>query len=531
MADNAARIQDELMGLWKKASAMQKAVVAAGLAVVIAAVVGLSSWAGRPQYVPLFQELSLKDAAKAQGAVEEVGVSYKLRNGGRTILVPASEASRLKLSLAGKGMVFDKFDDAVPEYKFPPSDLWEKRMWRHRLERKLSATLSELEPVEYARVIIAQPDDPLFVWGEDERPVKASVVVKLRPNREPKPSQVTGMAHIVAHAVEGLAVENVEIGDTTGKLLTRPNSHEIEDVALEEKRLQLEHRLAMKARRLLEKSLGEGRVDVRVALELNTEEVREETYLPDPESKAPRDEKYLKRSNTNRRAQGAPGTSSNLAGTNRGAGRQASPQDSSTEENTEIRYDTGYRKRDIRRPAGEIERLSVAVMVDGKYETAKGADGAEKEQFVELSASALEKYEGIVKTAVGFSEERGDTIQLSCVQFSRRVDDLGPAFEKQQTHHFVLNIVKHSSIALAAVVVLLFARSLLKKIELIAPPPAQPVPVPVGGDIGALIEGQESREPKLRDQVFASVQHNPTATTKLLRGWFYQPEEDQSART
>src|SRR5437773_4414823 len=262
--------------------------------------------------------------------------------------------------------------------------------------------------VEPPRVHLALPERSLFV-GEDRRP-SASVMVKLAPGRALSAAQIDGIVHLVAASVAGLAADGVTVVDESGRMLTtdRRGGETVgaSSTALE-MQASIERQLAERVESMLAAVVGRDKAIARVAatLEVARVERTEETY--DPERTALRTQRTTREQPTGARTGGgAPGVQSNLtndpAATTEPKGRRDESQS----------YEVSKVVSHTVAPAGVVKQLSVAVLIDGTY---TGAGAARK--FTPRPAEELDRLKELVKNAVGFSEQRGDRIELTSAPF------------------------------------------------------------------------------------------------------------------
>ena len=345
-------------------------------------VLGLAWWVQRPLYRPLFTNLAEQDASAIVEALRAEKVPFRLEDGGRAILVPAERLYELRLALASRGLPegggvgFELFDRQT----LGQTDFLQRLNYQRALQGELARTISRLGGVESARVHLALPDRSLFV-GEDRRP-SASVVVKLAPGRALSAAQVDGIVHLVAASVEGLAADGVTVVGEGGRMLTtdRRGGETLGDSSRAlEMQASIERQLAERVESMLAAVVGREKAIARVAatLDLARVERTEETY--DPERTALR--------------------------TQRTTREQERRDESQSYEVSKVVSHTVA-------PAGVVKQLSVAVLIDGTY---TGAGAARK--FTPRPAEELARLKELVKNAVGFSEARGDRIEITSVPF------------------------------------------------------------------------------------------------------------------
>src|SRR5438128_1034863 len=354
----------------------------------LVAVLALAWWVQRPLYRPLFTNLAGQDASAIVEALRAEKAPFWLEDGGRAILVPAERLYELRLALASRGLPagggvgFELFDRQT----LGQTDYVQRLNYQRALQGELGRTISRLGGVESARVHLALPERSRFV-GEDRRP-SASVVVTLAPGRALSAAQIDGIVHLVAASVEGLAADGVTVVDAGGRMLTtdRRGGETVgaSSTALE-MQASIERQLAARVERT------------------------EETY--DPERTALRTQRTTREQTTGARTGGgAPGVPSKL--TNDPAAT-TEPEGPRTERRDESQsYEVSKVVSHTVAPAGVVKQLSVAVLIDGTY---TGVGAARK--FTPRPAEELDRLKELVKNAVGFSEPRGDRIELTSVPF------------------------------------------------------------------------------------------------------------------
>ncbi|MFA9461512.1 flagellar basal-body MS-ring/collar protein FliF [Thiohalorhabdus methylotrophus] len=389
----------------------QVAIAALGL-LLLAGFAGLIYWAQKAEYAVLYSQLGQKNAGNVVEALEQQGVPYKLVNGGTMIQVPADQVSRLRLSLAKSGVPdagrkgYSLFDnrDVVGMSSFA-----QKLNFKRALEGELERTINGLGVVEKSRVHLVTPEKALF--EKDQKPAKASVALQLANGNSLDQETVDGVVHLVAAGVEGLKPEQVTVVDQNGRVLNGEDDPKQKtgpgDELVAYKR-NLENNLQKQLTSLVERVVGPGRAVVRVNTDINDKKVQlhEESY--DPFSKVPRSKQT--RSRTGGSAGGVGGEAG--AAANVPSSEEEGPQQGSGSGGVRVReetvnYEISKTVRDVLKPGGGIERLSVAVLVDGSYETVDG-----NRQFVPRDQEQLDSLRSLVADAAGINQGRGDSVTV-----------------------------------------------------------------------------------------------------------------------
>jgi flagellar M-ring protein FliF len=415
------RIQQAFAQLWAFLMAQPPArrvtIAVVGLG-TIGLVLGAAYWVQQPVYRPLFTNLSQADAGAIVAALKAEKVPFQIEDGGRAVLVPSERLYELRLSLASKGLPegggvgFEIFDKQT----LGQTDFLQRLNYQRALQGELGRTISQLGGVESARVHLAIPEHTLFVT-ESRRP-SASVVVKLAQGRTLSSAQVDGIVHLVAASVEGLATENVTVVDEGGRVLTSDH-HGGESTGASSAALEyqgaVEHTAAERIESMLVPVVGRDKVIARVsaAIDFSRVERTEETY--DPERAALHSQHTTREQTTGPRTQGgAVGAQANLTNEAGGGGAGAAGNEgpkSDRRDETQS-YDVSKVVSRTIAPVGVVKQLTVSVLVDGTYNEEAG-----KKTFVPRPQEELDRLKELVKNAVGFSEERGDKIEVSSVAF------------------------------------------------------------------------------------------------------------------
>lgn len=420
----------------------------AAIAIFVAAFLWLQS----PDYKVLYSNLSDKDGGEIVTQLTQMNVPYRLSQSGSAIMVPDDQVHELRLKLAQAGLPkggaagFELLD----KEKFGISQFSEQINYQRALEGELARTIETLGPVQNARVHLALPKPSLFV--REQKSPSASVTVGLLQGRALDEGQINAIVHIVSSSVAGMPDSSVTIVDQSGKLLTQPDSLGRDLNSTQLKYVQeLENRYQQRIETLLGPIVGRGNVHAQVTAQVDfshTEETAEEYKPNQPPNQAAVRSKQLSQSEQNggMLAGGVPGALSNqpvappqapieapkaegsdktdttnATGTNRSLTRN--PNSNNRLDET-TNYEVDRRIRHIKRPVGNIERLSVAVIVNYKtVEDKKEATEGEEEPTVEmkqvpLTDEQIQQIEGLVREAMGYSQDRGDSLSVVNSQFN-----------------------------------------------------------------------------------------------------------------
>ncbi|MGM0471511.1 MAG: flagellar basal-body MS-ring/collar protein FliF [Bacillota bacterium] len=424
MIEKFKQLIEQLKSLWNNLDTKPKIIIISAVVVVIISLFLITKWASRPNYVTLFNDLNMKDAGEITKQLEEKQVNYKLANEGSKILVPKEEVHQARLDLASQGLPgrgavgFELFDRS----QLGSTNFEQQVNFYRALSGELSRTIMHLEKIDFAKVQISAPRESLYL--DKEKKVKASVMLKLGNYSQLELDQVRAITNLVANSVEDLKPGNVSVVDNKGNLLSakldRENKKDNLDFNPEllEVESKFEDRLESSLNTMLTKVLGPDNVVVRVNANLNFDqrEVTNKTYEPvNDDEGIVRSEKSKEVSHQGTGdAEGAPGTESNIPDYQ---GTEEGNSNYSKEEST-VNYEINEQIENHSQAPGEVENISVSVMVDQE----------------DLTAEQEESIRNSVASAVGYDQERGDQITITNFEFDSSVEnELNAAMEANQT--------------------------------------------------------------------------------------------------
>lgn len=436
---------EELRALWNRLPKPARILFILVIVVAVGASVTLGMYEKNNEQV-LFSGLSQQDAAAIVEHLKGKKVSYSIRGDGGTILVPSELVHELRLELAsqgvpvGGGVGFELFD----QQRFGMTEFEERVSLRRALEGELSRTITKLNPIRSARVHLVLPKKSLL--GTSSTQAEASITVELQKGRELGKSAVQSIVHLVSSSVEGLNPDKVTVIDTRGRLLSEETGKAGGSGDLEYRK-KFESGLEIRLREMLDQILGPDKSVIRVSadFDFSRREITEEHY--DPERSVVRSEqRELETSGSNATgAVGTPGVRANLPG-------GPAPGTTAVGENRKREVETKNYEVDkvvsrIAGPGAVLNRLSVAVLVDGKNK--------QGEAFAPRTEEELKKLDIAVRSAVGFDTRRGDTVEIQSVPFhipeeTEAPENQGPPWWKEW-----LPVALGGAAALAALILLL----------------------------------------------------------------------------
>ncbi len=391
-------------------------------AVVTLAVIGVTGWYGsRPDLVPLFPSLGQEDSQAVLSALRTKSIPHDIDTGadGKSLIqVPRGEAGRLRMEFAEEGIPSATVVEGwslLDNSPFGESDFKQRVNRVRALQGELARTIGELHNIIGARVHLAIPEKGTLRMHR-ERP-SASVALRLRPQTELTKSQVKGIAHLVAQSVPGLAARLVSIVDDRGRLLHKPKSEGADSSEDDDRQRKLERETEENLVRLLESVVGHKKVIANVTVEIDHSRVEQTEESFDPDTVAIRSEQ---KSSDSRGERADNGNTSGVPGVQSNAPEPVAPttpnntRSSNAERITDVtNYEISKTIRRVSRPAGTVARMSVAVLVDGRY----GDDG----KFLARSPAEMKQLEKLARSVVGFDIKRGDTVEVVQSPFAETV--------------------------------------------------------------------------------------------------------------
>ncbi len=449
-------------------------------AAAIAIVVAMVLWAKQPDYRTLFSNLSDQDGGAIVTQLTQMNVPYRFSDNGGALEVPADKVHELRLRLAQQGLPkggavgFELLD----QEKFGISQFSEQVNYQRALEGELARTIETLGPLKSARVHLAMPKPTLFV--REQKAPSASVTVNLQPGRVLDEGQISAVVHLVSSAVAGLPPGNVTLVDQMGRLLTKSNTsdRDLNDAQLKYA-TDVENRVQSRIEAILGPIVGNSNVHAQVTAQIDfaDKEQTEEQYRPngDAAQAVMRSRQVNNSEQVGGAAGGVPGALSNqpapanTAPINAPAqnqqngqqnGQQARAQQTaasagprSTSHNETTNYEVDRTIRHTKMNTGDVQRLSVAVVVN--YKTLP--DG----KPLPLTADQMKQIEDLTREAMGYSEKRGDTLNVVNSPFSA-VDDTSGELPFWKTQSFIDQLIEAGRWLLVVIVAWLLWRKAVR---------------------------------------------------------------------
>ncbi len=425
MAKSMADFGAQMRAVIKTLSAGKMISLTVLVVATIWGLVALINWSGKPEFTPLYTQLSAVDAGEVVERLRDQKIPYKLSHDGSTIQIPREKIYEIRLDFAAQGLPrggvigFEVFDNT----KLGVTEFVQNINYQRALQGELSRTINQLSEVESSRVHIVIPPRSVFI--EEEEAATASVILRIRQGRWMNNDQVRGIVHLISSSVPRLNPQNVTVVDQNGKLLAgvqdEQTASKISSDQLEFQKRK-ERLLEQSVVSMLEQVLGRDKAIVRVSCDLDfvRQESTEELFMPD--NQVVRSEQLSSESSSKPDADpmGVPGMASNVSKENPTQLQNSAPNSYKKQDNTR-NFEIGRKTSRKISPVGKLQRLSVAVIVDGKYETlikGKGDKQREETKYVPRTDEEMATLESIVKRAVNFDESRGDMVEVANIPFN-----------------------------------------------------------------------------------------------------------------
>ena len=499
-----------------------------------------------PQLTTLFTDLSTEDSSGIIKELERQAIPFELRNEGAVIMVPKDKVTRLRMKLAEGGMpkgggvgyeIFDK-SDALGTTSFV-----QNINHLRALEGELARTIRAIDRIQAARVHLVLPERPLFSRETPEP--SASIVVRVRGALEPQ--QIRAIRHVVASAVNGLKPQRVSIVDEAGQLLADGAASDTESAVGDERRAAFEKRMRKQVEDIVSSVVGSGRARVQLSADFDYNKITQTSDKFDPEGRVLRSTQTREESSATAEAGGQVTVNNELPGNQNGGGAaQARDQSKKSEETNN--YEISRTTKTEVTEAGRVNRISVAVLVDGSY--TKNEKG--EMVYADRTKEQLDRIAAVVRSAIGFDQKRGDQVEVVNLRFAEAPAVVLPPeptgllgmlqFTKDDVMYVIELIVM---MMLSLVVLFMVIRPLVKRIlaaEVVPAAPSAPALTDSsnadGGSGQALLPGSSATAQlidvaQIQGQVHAQAVHrvgelaerNPNETASIVRQWLSEPAE------
>lgn len=499
-----------------------------------------------PQMTTLFTDLSFEDSSGIIKDLERQAIPFELKNDGAVIMVPKDKVTRLRMKLAEAGLpkgggvgyeIFDK-SDALGTTSFV-----QNINHLRALEGELARTIRAIDRIQAARVHLVLPERPLFSRETPEP--SASIVVRVRGALEPQ--QVRAIRHVVASAVNGLKPQRVSIADEAGQLLADGADAGNDGATGDDRRAGYEKRMRNQVEAIVSSVVGAGRARVQLTADFDYNKITQTSDRFDPEGRVLRSSQTREESSATAGGSDGQVTVNNELPGNQQSAATARDQSKKSEETNNYEISRTTKTEVIE--AGRVNRISVAVLVDGIYAKTDKGDTV----YQERSREQLDRIGALVRSAIGFDQKRGDHVEIVNLRFAE-APPVVPAAEPavllgmlQFTKDDVMYAIELAVMLLLGVVVMFMViRPLVRRILASDPVPAltsaTAAPALTDGSIApggsghSLVPGANPATSMIdvahvQGQVHAQSVHrvgeladrNPNETAAIVRQWLTEP--------
>ena len=434
-----------------------------GVAAVITFAVLLVIWSQDPEYKPLYSNLDAAEATQVAQVLEAAGLSFIVEADTGMVLVPAGDLHAARMQVAASDILASQVEGYLlldQEQELGTSQFMETARYRRAIEGELARTITSINSVKSARVLLAIPKRSVFV--RDARKPSASVFVELVAGRELESHQVKAIMQLVANSVSEMAKSEVSIVDQKGNLLS-----DIEDKSVlgaTEKQFQfaqkIEKELSDKINRILNPILGETKYNSQVSADIDFTWVEETEEMFNPDLPAVRSEETMEEMRTGSGQGGIPGALSNeppgagnapeqALGAGGDIGGQSSRQRKQATRNYELDRSISHTRHQV----GRTTRLTVAVVLDDMQIADPETGEFSSQPWPE---ETIERLTVLVQDAIGFDQNRGDRVTIVNESFlqTEKIELIEPGF---WTEPWFIAITKQVIVALLVIFLTFFA--------------------------------------------------------------------------
>ncbi|MDD2883476.1 MAG: flagellar basal-body MS-ring/collar protein FliF [Dechloromonas sp.] len=562
---------ERLREAFNRLSAQQKMAFAVALAAIIAVIVGTFLWSQQPDWKVLFSNLGEKDGGSIIASLEQQNIPHRMSDNGG-IMVPGNRVHEIRLKLASQGLPRGGMVgfELMENQKFGISQFAEQVNYQRGLEGELARTIMSVGTVQSARVHLAIPKPSVFI-REEQKP-SASVLLNLYPGRNLDAGQIAGITHLISSSVPQLQSANVTIIDQNGNMLSQLKN-KLTEAGLDPTQLkyvrEVEGNIVNRIADILRPVLGGENYKVQVAadIDFSQSEQTAETYRPNttPENSVIRSQQSTETASISQQvAGGVPGALTNqppvpatapltnpATGTTTAAnGRNANPnigqldaagisaplnaagQPINSSKNSTVNYEVDKTIRHTKQGMGNIRRLTAAIVVNHR----KDVDKNGKETTKPLSDAEMAQINDLVREAMGFSKDRGDSISVANAPFteSEKIDLSLPLWKDPENIAFAKDIFKY--LLIAGIIAFLYLKIIQPSLKTMFPPPAPPedenTPEGVAGAAGHVRIDAETGE-EIDDSAEVHIDHyavkvqkardiaqaDPKAVANIIKNW------------
>lgn len=390
-----SQVAGKLWEIFQNYTLKQKLVLVSVSLLFISALIVMILWANRTEYDLLFANLNASTAGSIVNDLRDSKIPFKIEDGGKSIYVPKERVAELRLKYAQAGYLKDNIKgyELFENNKMGMTTFMQHLNMKRALEGELMRTINQFQEVQSSRVHLVIPEEHLF---EKKKEGSASVVLNLKPGADLTPNQLKGIAALVANSVDGIEPKDVVVMDSRGNVLSegKEDNTMLSDVSSQYQMQEtIEKELQKKVQSIIGGIVGKDNAVVKVSADLNFDQIERTKEEYDPDNKAVLSQEQYTESSQN------TDDSSNYV-----------------VKKVTSNYELSKIVEHYVSNSGNIKRLTVAVLVNGKYVSQKDADGKMKMVYQPRSEEELGQIASLVKSAVGYDEDRGDVVEVQNIK-------------------------------------------------------------------------------------------------------------------
>lgn len=506
---------ERLRDAFNRLGAQQKLVFMVTVAAIFAIVVGAILWSRQPDWKTLFSNLNEKDGGAIVTILEQQNVPHRYTDNG-ALQVPADRVHDVRLKLASQGLPRGGMVgfELMENQKFGVSQFAEQVNYQRGLEGELARTIQSIGAVQSARIHLAIPKPSVFV-REEQKPT-ASVMLTIYPGRSLDSAQIAGITHLVSSSVPQLPAANVAVIDQSGALLSQLKN-KLTEAGLDPAQIKyvrdVESSIIKRISEILSPMLGQDNFKVQVAadIDFSQSEQTAESYRPNntPENSSIRSRQNNETASVNQAAGGVPGALTNqppvpatapLTQPATGAppgqpGKPGEPQGRldaagvtaplnaagqpiNTSKNATINYEVDKTIRHTKQGMGDIRRLSAAIVVNHRKDVDKNGQPVSKP----IPEAEMKQLNELVREAMGFNKERGDTISVANAPFTAvdKSEAELPVWKDPENISYIKDLLKY--LLIAGIIAFLYIKVIQPSVKTMFPPPKETDGTHASGD-------------------------------------------------
>jgi flagellar M-ring protein FliF len=484
-------------------------IITLGVAAIAAAMAGVWLWGQEPEYRVLLANFSDRDGGTIVGELQKMNVPYKYAEGGGAILVPAEQVhdTRLKLAALGLPKGGNVGFELMSSQKMGVSQFLEQANFQHALEGELARSIETIGSIQSVRVHLALPKPTVFT--RDQQKPTASIIINLHPGRYLDHGQVNAIVHLVSSSVPDLHPKGISVVDQNGNLLSEPlneqngsgpNPAQLKYIH------EVQNDIVKRIESILTPIVGANnvRAEATAEVDFSHSEQAAESYKPNPPpNTAIRSQQTSESVGSTGSASGIPGAPSNQPQPPAQSSAPINPQQPeitaapaappvSTHKDANTQFEVDKTVQYVQRPMGGLKRLTVAVVINSRKPGTQGDSPMQS-----LSDAETQQLNNLVKEAMGYSKERGDSLSIVNSPFLSAQPETQPELPWWKQPENIALAKEVARYLLLAIVLLVLYRRALKPLlarlndVMFPPPPVPALPADITSGGGAAEEGGE----------------------------------------